>query len=388
MVRCRPMSLTGKLETMGLPEVLQWIATSRKTGTLYVRRASVEKRIVFRTGEIYSSWSNHPRESLGQFLIRDRLVSEEQLFGALLRQEQLGKMLGAILVDEEAITPDQLKHALRTKAEETVYDLFQWPDGEFEFREGEFTEVFHLELPVTQVILEGIRRVDEWQRFRAVFPEPMTTFSVAAGAISADPSEARALELAAAGKTLPEIALEMRRSDFDAASILLALHERGLVGVGAQQRGRAGAADPVAAIQTLLDGAGRHMAERRFKEAWEAYEAVLALDRLNQHAKKGVRAALQGVVQERATREAIALDKVPVLVADLAALTREVLDPQEAFVLSRVNGAWDVRSILKICPWASRRRCRSSRTCWSATSSRCTRMALDNFRREMRKSAT
>ena len=346
------MGLSGKLETMGLPEVLQWISTSRKTGTLYLRRAAVEKRIVFQTGEIYSSWSNHPRESLGQFLIRDRLVSEEQLFSALLRQEQLGKMLGAILVDEEAITPEQLRHALRTKAEETVYDLFQWPDGDFEFRDGEFAEVFHIELPVTHVILEGIRRIDEWKRFRAAFPDPLCTFAVKPGPAPKDPSEARALELAAAGKTLPEIALEMRRSEFDASSLLFALHEQRRVGTGTYDPARAADADPVAAIAALLERAAGHMSERRFKEAWEAYEAVLALDRLNQHGKKGVRASLQALVQERAKRTAVRLDQVPVLVADFAALTREALAPQEAFVLSRVNGAWDVRSILKICPLA------------------------------------
>ena len=34
----------------------------------------------------------------------------------------------------------------------------------------------------------------------------------------------------------------------------------------------------------------------------------------------------------------------------LADLTRENIDPQEGFLLSRINGQWDVRSILKICP--------------------------------------
>ena len=345
------MSLNGKLETMGLPEVLQWIATSRKTGTLFLRRASVEKRILFQAGEIYSSWSNHPRESLGQFLIRDRLISEEQLFRALLNQEQVGQMLGAILVAERAIDADQLRKALRTKAEETIYDLFQWADGNFQFQEGEFAEPFHIKLPVTHVILEGIHRVDEWQRFRAVFPDANATFAVTTGATSTEPSEAHALELAAGGRTLAEIALQMRRSDFDAASILLALHQRGLVNAGHPHR-EPPAADPVGAISTFLARAAEHMTGRRYKDAWEAYERVLALDHLNQHAKKGVRAALEALVQDRATRDAIAMNKVPVLVADMAALTREDLDPQEVFVLSRVNGSWDVRSILKICPLA------------------------------------
>ena len=40
----------------------------------------------------------------------------------------------------------------------------------------------------------------------------------------------------------------------------------------------------------------------------------------------------------------------------LADLTRENIDPQEGFVLSRVNGQWDVRSILKLCPMSEERR--------------------------------
>jgi len=69
------MSLRGDLRTMPLPDVLQWVATGRKTGTLHLERRSVQKRIILKDGYIFSSWSNDPRESLGQFLIRLRLVS-------------------------------------------------------------------------------------------------------------------------------------------------------------------------------------------------------------------------------------------------------------------------------------------------------------------------
>jgi len=32
-------------------------------------------------------------------------------------------------------------------------------------------------------------------------------------------------------------------------------------------------------------------------------------------------------------------------------LTNQQIDPQEGFVLSRINGSWDVQSILSICPF-------------------------------------
>jgi len=46
----------------------------------------------------------------------------------------------------------------------------------------------------------------------------------------------------------------------------------------------------------------------------------------------------------------VPLDKVPIMSMDMAHLTRENFDPQEGFVLSRINGEWNVRAILKLCP--------------------------------------
>jgi hypothetical protein len=160
------MGLSGNLRTMDLPEILQWISSGRKTGTLHLERRSVQKRIVFEGGVISTSWSNDPRESLGQFLIRERFVTEEQLFRALLKQETEGQLIGSILMAEGILTEDNLRRSLQAKAEETIYDLFLWPEGKFEFKDGEMPAnvTVTIDVDVTGVIMEGVRRVDEWQR--------------------------------------------------------------------------------------------------------------------------------------------------------------------------------------------------------------------------------
>jgi hypothetical protein len=345
------MSLRGDLRTMALPDVLQWIATGQKTGTLHVERRSVQKRIILHEGNIFSSWSNDPRESLGQFLIRLRLVTEEQLFRALLAQEEKGRLLGSILVADGVLSEDDLKRALKAKAEETVFDLFLWPSGQFEFREGEFPNdiLITFESPVTPVILEGIRRVDEWQRIRAVFPTMETTVRVKGPPpVGAEATEKTILALAASGKSLAEISLELRRSEFETASLVYELHGRGMVVVG-DIRAESSGSDPVGAIQALLTLAYQRLQEKRYDAALKAYEDVLALDRLNQNAKKGLIATMEARQRERQLHT-IPRDKVPVLAVDLPTLTRQNLDPQEGFVVSRVNGQWDVQSILKLCP--------------------------------------
>jgi hypothetical protein len=345
------MSLKGDLRTMPLPDILQWAAAGRKTGTLHVVRRSIKKRIMLREGHVYSSWSNDPRESLGQFLVRLRLATEEQLFRALLAQEDKGRPLGSILVADGVLDEEDLKRALRVKAEETIYDLFLWPAGEFEFHEGEFPAdiPITIETPVTPVLLEGIRRVDEWQRIRAVFPSLETTFKVSGPPPpGADPVEKQVLALAAAGKSLAEMSLELRRSEFETAALVFDLHARGLLAVG-QVRAENPAADPVGAIQALLALAYQRLQEKRYEAALKAYEDVLAIDRLNQNAKKGLIAAMEARQRERQVHT-VPRDKVPSLAVDFATLTKQNLDPHEGFVLSRVNGQWDVQSILKLCP--------------------------------------
>jgi hypothetical protein len=345
------MSLRGDLRTMPLPDVLQWVGTGRKTGTLHVERRSVQKRIILREGVVFSSWSNDPRESLGQFLIRLRLVSEEQLFRALLAQEEKGRLLGSILVGDRILAEDDLRRALKAKAEETIYDLFLWPSGQFEFREGEFPDNIHItfETPVTPVILEGIRRVDEWQRIRTVFSSMDTTFkAIVQPSAVADAVDRQLLGYAAAGRSLAEMSLELRRSDFETAALLFDMHARGLVAAN-PVHGDGSVADPVGAIQALLTLAYQRLQERRYDAALKAYEDVLSVDRLNQNAKKGLIATMEARKREKQQRE-VPRDKVPRVAVDFQTLTREKLDPQEGFVLSRVNGEWDVQSILKLCP--------------------------------------
>jgi hypothetical protein len=344
------MSLTGNLRTMPLTDILQWASTGQKSGTLHLERRVVEKRIVFFEGLITTSWSNDPRESLAQFLMRDRLVTEEQLFRAMLQQEETGAPLGSILIGEHRISEDQLKHALRVKIEETIYDLFLWPEGRFEFREGEGVEeaLVQTELPVTQVVLEGIRRTDEWLRIREVLPSTRSTFKMVGAPSVEDPLERQLLGLVASGKTLVAITMEMRRSEFETASLLAGLLGRGLIAVddpGVEQTPQ----DTVAAIRTLLKEAYQSLQARRYDEALQAYEEVLGHDRLNQHAKKGLVAVAEARRRDRAVK-GLPRDQVPVLLVDMVALVKENLEPLEGFVLSRVNGEWDVQSILKLCP--------------------------------------
>ena len=342
------MSLKGELGTMALADILQWVSQGRKTGTLHINRGAVEKRISFSGGSIHSSWSNDPRESLGQFLVRERLVTEEQLFRTLLSQESEGRPLGALLVEDGVLKDEDLLRMLTHKAEETIYDLFHWTEGHFEFKDGELARntPFPVDLDVTSVIMEGVRRVDEWERMREVIPSTGSTFRALGQ--PEDPVDHEVLLLCSEGKTVTEIAFAIRSTLFDTTVMLYEMHQRGLIEV--EKPGvSTDSVETVVRIQRGLAAASKAMEESDFDTALQNYESVLKLDPLNQHAKKGLVVSIEARGRTRSLR-LVPRNKIPRLMVSLADLTKEKFDPREGFVLSRLNGEWDVQSILKICP--------------------------------------
>lgn len=346
------MTLAGDFHTFPLGELLGWIALHEKTGTAHFSLASTKKGLAFQAGTLHASWSNDPRETLGQALVRTRLITEEALFTALLRQETDGRRLGEILVAEGLLTEEQLLRTLRANAEEHVNDLFLWPDGRFDFRDDEPPPPTSakLGLPVLLLMEESRHRREQWERIKERFPSSEVTFkALPAGSSVEDPLERQIVGLAAEGKTLGAISLETRHSSFDAALLLASLCDRGVLAV--EEVTAFGESDPVGQIITYLARAEENLTQQRFDAALGFYERALALDGLNQRAKKGLIAVAEARQAAR-VRQKVALHKVPVLLMGAVTLSQQKFDSQEGFVLSRINGQWDVRSILKLCPMA------------------------------------
>ena len=345
------MSFAGDLHTFDLFDLLGWLMGRKKAGILQMTRRSTQKRLAFRDGAVQWTSSNDPRETIGQALVRESLVTEEALFKALLRQETDKRRLGELLVGDGHLTEPQLMQTLRGNAEAHLHDLFLWGNGRFEFDDERppAPEPSDLKIELKPVLEEGRHRREIWNKLRLRFPSNEITFRNLADPVSVtNPARRQILDLAARGKTLAGISLESRRSEYETTLLIAGLCDVGVLVVGRVEEG-APEADPVGIILTLLAGAEMRLKEGRFDPALEAYERVLALDGLNQAAKKGLIAVGEARRKAKAA-QSIPLEGVPVLRLTATALSKQHFDPQEGFVLSRINGSWDVRSLLKLCP--------------------------------------
>jgi hypothetical protein len=360
------MALSGNLRTMLPGDLLQWLSLGQKTGTLVITNKRVEKKIFFRNGRVISSASNDPREYLGQFLMSHGYLSEPELKKAMEVQQQSGILLGKILVMIEVINEPDLVRFMRLKAEEEIYDIFLWNDGEFYFVDDELPqmEMIPLQVDVTGIIMEGTRRVDEWARIRETIPNEAVIPQLLK---EVDYTELEEVEepivRAIDGKrTIADLVLESRSSAFTVSSTVSALVRHGfarLVDPTTQKLKKLTEEQVVSLppaefneddeILSLLSGAQRALRSRDFEKTQRLLRAAQNLD--PNHPK--IRMAIKGaetVILGELRNQGLVDTKVPKVAKALEEITQMNFSPNEGFILSRINGQWDIGSLIKISP--------------------------------------
>ncbi len=356
------MGLSGSLYTFPLAELLQWMGSSRKTGTLILRGRKHTKRLYLKEGRIISSASDDPTEQLGQFLLSRGRITEEDLRKGLETQARTKVLLGKILLMVGAIQEDELKRLLVAKAEETIFSLFLWDDATFEFLDGDLpSDLFvPISLDVQDVLLQGLTMVDELRQMRA---DLGATSSVLARNGHALPTgegpdhrlRSTVLELVDGRRTIEAIGLALHASDFTVCKLLHGLFEEGFVSVKKRtspEPSEAGPGDRALVSPDVLLARGRErLASGRSEEAIELLQLALAASSRDLEIKNLYDAACKEF-REKAYSTFLPPDKIPSLIRDLSTLTEESLTPEEVFLLSRINGSWDLKSIIDISPLA------------------------------------
>src|SRR6266545_4192045 len=159
------MAIKGSLKEASLPDVLQLLALGQKTGCLAIADRSNFGYIYFEKGRIsYASIVNR-RDRLGDILVKHGTITQKELAAAIHRQDkERDKKLGEILVRMAIITQADLERYIRIQIEESVYYLFTWSRGTFNFEADVLPERQDLLVSINpeSLLLEGARRVDVW----------------------------------------------------------------------------------------------------------------------------------------------------------------------------------------------------------------------------------
>ncbi len=289
------MALTGTLKDFGIAEILQLIGQQAKSGVLHLAGDEEEIHVLMADGCVVSAeyTARHQKERLGEMLVRAELITREELGRALDAQNRTLRRLGDILVDMKLVSKQDLREMTALQTTETVYRLFAWKTGTYEFEAGavEWDRTTMTPLRAESVLMEGFRQVDEWPAVRRKISSRAMTF-VRLGALP-DPApgdaglganERRVFALAELGCTVERIVDLSRLGEFETCKALLTLASLQLLrpvapprrsaaaGVGAYARGwpqrlRRGSARLLATLALAAVLAGL---------AWLATERALA----------------------------------------------------------------------------------------------------------------
>ena len=242
------MALSGTLKDFGIADILQLIGHQTKTGRLTLKTGQAEVEVSFKDGTVIfaTDKARNSKDLLGSLLLRAELLTQEQLDQALNTQQRTLKRLGDILAESGVVPSAQLSQMMRLQTTETLYKLFGWKNGSYEFSQEEVDPSRGAFEPIRaeSVLLEGFRRMDEWPALKKKLPWTDATFESLKpleGAASADGAQddghseegqpgARhklVYTLASAGRTVEQIADASRLGEFEAVKALNELVEWG-----------------------------------------------------------------------------------------------------------------------------------------------------------------
>lgn len=186
------MAFQGSLKELPLPDIIQLVSVSGKTGVFHLSAADRSGQIFLRDGEIV-----------------------------------------------HAATGD-------IQGEEAVYELAIWQEGDFVFKPGNESEVRTIKKSNTNLLMEAARRIDEWQVLSKRIPStrlvPVFTNQSSSTSISFTPNEWAVICKIDERRSIDELAAVLGLSAFEVCKLLYGLVTANLVelreNIGPLQSGR------------------------------------------------------------------------------------------------------------------------------------------------------
>jgi hypothetical protein len=172
-------ALGGSLRDFGIAEVFQLIGQQRKTGTLEVVRADRRISVRFDRGAVVGAEETgaYPGAALGAMLVRVGLLTPGRLAAAANALSGDEELYDALRRGGDLQT-SQLDAIGDLLTQERLFELLRLSEGSFQFTPGPVAPRHDGGplLPAEQILMDGLRMVDEWNSLDVDATDPDTIF--------------------------------------------------------------------------------------------------------------------------------------------------------------------------------------------------------------------
>jgi hypothetical protein len=167
------MALKGKLEDFGITQLLNLINLARKTGTLYLDSPEKHAHLCFREGKLVYAAVSGSDTSLPVILQNAGVFTAEHV--RMIKQNMAGKSdqdIAKVLITSGRLKQQVVLGHLREHTLGVVYQVFSWNRGDFRFEASELPIHGRIttSIALENVIMEGNRRLKEWEMLRDELP--------------------------------------------------------------------------------------------------------------------------------------------------------------------------------------------------------------------------
>ena len=192
------MSFQGSIQELPVPDIIQLVSVSGKTGMFTLVRGAERGFIYLKSGQMIHA--------------------------------KVGELTG----------------------EEAVYALAIWSTGEFQFTQGEEPDNVTIDKPNTSLLMESARRLDEWKVLSRKIPGldyvPVLQPRNLAEPVTLSPPEWNLVIHIDGKRSLEDLARAMGSSSFDTAKVLYGLITAGLAEMRSKETARPTAAPAPAGV--------------------------------------------------------------------------------------------------------------------------------------------
>lgn len=232
------MRLEGSLDAFGLPDVLQLLGATGKSGVLrLVRDGSHHAAIGLREGYLTTASHDCAADALAPRLVGAGLVDDDSL-GSALTAFRAGHARSVVraLLDAGAVGIGQVQPLAAAQVVDDLGELLRWATGEFSFAgDDPDPDALGIRLDLAGVVAEGQRRLGLWPQL-GQWVSGTGSLPFLAVRPAEDPSCTRGewavLALVDGARSAVEIARLLGRGEFDVSATLAGLLSRGLLAVG------------------------------------------------------------------------------------------------------------------------------------------------------------
>jgi hypothetical protein len=176
------VGLSGNLRDFGIADVFQLIGQQRKTGVLELSRGKRRVQLVFDRGGVVMAHPAAARDGdpdpLGDMMVRCGVLSRARADRASGARRASAQSFARAVVERGWLDAGQVACVEDLLTRDTIFEVLRWNSGSFDFRAQ---SVSHERDPsallgAEQILMDGLRMVDEWQSFASQVPSRDTVF--------------------------------------------------------------------------------------------------------------------------------------------------------------------------------------------------------------------